>query len=273
MKFRIACVQFRSQLGDIEYNLAQLARWCEHARAHGAHVVIFPEACLTGYCRPREMANLAQPFTGLLRERAAEIARTHEILMVFGMPEREGGNVYNSLIALDSRGNELGRYRKTHLWAAESKWAMPGGHFVSFQTEYAHFGLMLCYDTRFPEVSRALALRGIDVALVASAWRSTHVEEWRFCARARALDNGIFLAGSDAILEAEHFTCAGGSLIAGPDGRVMALANYGEEGMIAAEINTERIVERRKDLPLLQQRRPELYGSLAASGSQILTDS
>lgn len=273
MKFRIACVQFRSQLGDIEYNLAQLARWCEQARAQGARVVIFPEACLTGYCRPREMAKLALPFAGSLRERTAEIARAHEVLFVFGMPEREGGNVYNSLIALDAAGNELGRYRKTHLWAAESKWATPGDQFVTFKTEYAHFGLMLCYDTRFPEVSRALALQGVEVALVASAWRSTHVEEWRFCARARALDNGIFLAGSDAILEAEHFTCAGGSLIAGPDGRVMASANYGEEGIIAAEIDTGRIVERRKDLPLLQQRRPELYGSLAASNSQVLFDS
>lgn len=273
MNFRIGCVQFRSQLGDMDYNLAQLAHWCEQARAQGARVVVFPEACLTGYCRPREMAMLAQPFAGSLRERAAEIARAHEILLVFGMPEREGGNVYNSLIALDAKGNELGRYRKTHLWAAESKWATPGDQFVTFKTEYAHFGLMLCYDTRFPEVSRALALRGIEVALVASAWRSTHVEEWRFCARARALDNGIFLAGSDAILEAEHFTCAGGSLIVGPDGRVMALANYGEEGMITAEIDTERIAERRKDLPLLQQRRPELYGSLAASGSLALPDS
>ncbi|MDL1879226.1 hypothetical protein FBQ85_29290, partial [Cytophagia bacterium CHB2] len=70
MKFRIACVQFRSQLGDMDYNLAQLARWCEQARAQGARVVIFPEACLTGYCRPREMAKLAQTFAGSLRERA-----------------------------------------------------------------------------------------------------------------------------------------------------------------------------------------------------------
>lgn len=273
MKFRIACVQFGSQLGDIAFNLAQLARWSEQARAQGAHVVIFPEACLTGYCRPREMTRLALPFAGLLRARVAEIARAHEILLVFGMPEREDENVYNSLIALDSKGNELGRYRKTHLWAAESKWATPGNQFVTFKTEYAHFGLMLCYDTRFPEVSRTLALQGVDVALVASAWRSTHVEEWRFCARARALDNGIFLAGSDAILEAEHFTCAGGSLIAGPDGRVMASANYEEEGMITAEIDTERITERRQDLPLLQQRRPELYRALVATGSMALTGS
>lgn len=263
MKFRMACVQFRSHLGEIEYNLSQLARWCEHARSQGVKVVIFPEACLTGYCRARQMVDLAQPFEGALRARISEIARAYEIFFVFGMPEREGENIYNALIALDAEGNELGRYRKTHLWAAESKWAMPGDQFISFETKYAHFGLMLCYDTRFPEVSRTLALRGVEVALVASAWRSTHVEEWRLCARARALDNGIFLAGSDAILAAEHFTCAGGSLIAGPDGQTMALANYGEEGMITAEIDTERIAERRRDLPLLQQRRPELYGKLS----------
>lgn len=263
MKFRLACVQYRSRLGEIDHNLTQMAQWCEAAAARHVSVVVFPEACLTGYCRPREMAELAQPFAGALRERLAQMARANKLLFTFGMPEREGGNAYNAMIAIAANGEMLARYRKMHLWAAESRWAKARDEYVTFKTELAHFGMWLCYDTRFPEVARTHALRGVEVALVASAWRSSHVEEWRLCARARALDNGIFVAGSDAVLTAEHFNCAGGSIIAAPDGSVLALAEKEREGMILAEIDTAALRERRKDLPLLEHRRPELYGEVA----------
>ncbi len=264
MKFRLACIQFRSRLGEVAHNLAEIERWCKEAARQDAAVALFPEACLTGYARPRAMAKWAMPFAEELRERVAAIAVQNRLLLAFGMPEREGNQLYNSLVAVGPEGNELACYRKTHLWAAESRWATPGDRFISFQTPLAHFGLMLCYDTRFPEVSRVLALRGVQVALVASAWRASHVEEWRFCARARAMDNGIFVAGSDAILDADHFSCAGGSLIVGPSGEILALAPYREESMIITTIDTAAITRRRQDLPLLQQRRPELYAELSA---------
>ncbi len=266
MNFRLACVQFRSRLGAIDYNLARMAQWCEHAAAQNVRVLVFPEACLTGYCRPRSMAELAQPFAGELRERVAHIARANKMLFTFGMPEREGEATFNTMIAMGANGEMLARYRKMHLWAAESKWAQAGDEYVTFKTEPAHFGLWLCYDTRFPEVARVHALRGVEAALVASAWRSSHVEEWRLCARARAIDNGIFVAGSDAVLEADHFNCAGGSIIAGPEGSVLALAEKGQEGMIVAEIDLAALHERRKDLPLLLHRRPELYRELVKQG-------
>jgi predicted amidohydrolase len=262
MSFRIACAQFRSRLGEIDYNLAQMAGWCERAAAQNVRALVFPEACLTGYCRPRQMAELAQPFAGELQQRVAQIARANHVLFAFGMPEREGEARYNTMIAVGANGEVLGRYRKMHLWAAESKWAQAGSEYVTFKTDLAHFGIWLCYDTRFPEVARVHALRGVEVALVASAWRSSHVEEWRLCARARAIDNGIFVAGSDAVLEADHFHCAGGSLIVGPDGGVLALAEKGAEGMILAEIDAATLHERRKGLPLLQHRRPEVYGEV-----------
>lgn len=263
MSFRLACVQFRSRLGEIDDNLEQMAQWCERAAAQGVRVLVFPEACLTGYCRPRQMAELARPFAGELRERVAMMAQSHNMLFTFGMPEREGEAIFNTMIAIDAKGEMLARYRKMHLWAAESKWARAGDTYVTFKTELAHFGIWLCYDTRFPEVARVHALRGVEVALVASAWRSSHVEEWRLCARARALDNGIFVAGSDAVLGADHFNCAGGSIIAGPNGSVLALAEKETEGMIIAEVDIAALHERRKDLPLLQHRRPELYAEVA----------
>ncbi len=264
MNFRLACVQFRSRLGEIDDNLAQMAEWCARAAEQKIAVVVFPEACLTGYCRPRQMAELAQPFVGELQTRVSQIARANNVLFTFGMPERDGDATFNTMFAMGANGEVLGRYRKMHLWAAESKWAKAGDEYVTFKTELAHFGMWLCYDTRFPEVARVHALRGVEVALVASAWRSSHVEEWRLCARSRAIDNGIFVAGSDAVLEAEHFNCAGGSIIAGPDGSVLALAEKGQEGMIIVEFDTAALYERRKDLPLLEHRRPELYGAVVA---------
>jgi len=262
MKFRLACVQFRSRLGEITTNLGHMAAWCRRAAAARVAVVVFPECCLTGYCRPRQMAELAQPFSGKVQESIAEMAQQNRVLLAFGMPEKEGEYCYNTLIAVTAQGETQARYRKMHLWAAESKWAQPGHEYATWKNELAHFGLWLCYDTRFPEVARVHALQGVEVALVASAWRASHVEEWRQCARGRALDNGIFVAGCDALLDAGHFQCAGGSIIAGPEGGVLASAELNQEGMIIAEIDTDAIAARRADLPLLYHRRPELYGKL-----------
>src|SRR5262245_8231250 len=130
MKFRLACVQFRSALGDLERNLTQVADWSSRAAAEEVAVVVFPECCLTGYCRPREMAELAQPFSGKLRQRAAEIAQKNKLMLTLGMPEKVGEYRYNTLIAIGANGELLARYRKMHLWAAESKWAQPGNEYV-----------------------------------------------------------------------------------------------------------------------------------------------
>ena len=205
------------------------------------------------------MVELAKPYVGELRERVTRIARDNKLLLTIGMPEKNGTAIYNSMIAVGPNGDLLARYRKTHLWAAESKWAQPGDEFASFRTEQAHFGLMLCYDTRFPEVARALALQGAEVLLVASAWRSSHAHEWRLCAQARAIDNGVYLAGCDAILEADHFECAGASIIAGPDGSVLARSHLKKEENDYSRDRFDGFEKRRDDLPLLQHRRPELY--------------
>lgn len=262
MKLRVSCVQFRSHLGEIEHNLSQMGEWCERAASQDSQIVVFPEACLTGYCRPREMIELAQPFDGELRERIAQLAIDCRLLVAFGMPERDGGNCYNTIIAVGTDGTVLGHYRKTHLWAAEEKWATPGDALVAFDFQHVRFGMMLCYDTRFPEVARSLALQGCQVLLVSSAWRSSHAHEWRFCVRARALDNGVFVAGSDALLEAEHFRCAGASIIAGPDGSVVTESDLQTDSMITAELDFDWLNQRRDDLPLLRQRRPALYGQV-----------
>ena len=259
MKFKIACIQYSSRLGDVEYNLSQMAFWSERAAKQNVAVAVFPEACLTGYCPPQKMIKLALSFAGPLRERIIAIAKKNNILLVFGMPEKDGDQIFNSMIAVSPIGDVLGCYHKTHLWPTEYKWASPGDRFVTFETELAHFGMLLCYDTRFPEAARSLALQGVEVILIGSAWRATHAHEWRFCVQARALDNGVYIAGSDTLLDAKHHKCLGSSLIVGPSGQILTQADFGKECLIVAEIDPALLHAQRHDLPLLQHRRPELY--------------
>ena len=120
------------------------------------------------------------------------------------------------------------------------------------------YGGWICYDTRFPEVGRAAAIGGAEVGLVPTAWLGP-TEEWRLALRARALDNGIFVAGADIISKDPGLRCRGASMIAGPHGEILAQAQEDNEGIIWADLSQETLTKQRERLPLLKHRRTDLF--------------
>ncbi len=99
------------------------------------------------------------------------------------------------MVFLDSRGTLRSVYRKVHLWVTEKEWALPGSGFPAMTAGDMRLGMWICYDTRFPEAARTLARSGATLGLVGSAWFGP-AEEWELALRARALDNGMFVAGA-----------------------------------------------------------------------------
>ena len=175
--------------------------------------------------------------------------------MCFGFPERAPDGLSNSMVFLDTDGAAPIVYRKIHLWVTERGWAAEGKRLVSFGLDGLRCGMWILLRHRFPEAARALATRGVTHALVGSAWFGP-AAEWELAVRARALDNGIFVAGAAAQGSFGNAPFHGESLIVDPHGNILARAPEGHEGVIAAECDNRAVDSFRARLPLLQDMRP-----------------
>ena len=218
---------------------------------------------MTGYLAPEAVIPLAEPLSGPSVQTLARAARELGIAIAFGLAELDEGRGvrYNSLVALNQEGEIVGVYHKMHLWAREKEWAEGGSSAPVFDIAGVRCGGWICYDTRFPEVARLVALKGADVGLVATAWLGPG-DEWELALRARALDNSMFVAGADIISYDPALRCLGRSMIIGPKGKILAQAEPEREGIIDAVLKGEELEAQRNRVPLLKDRRPELYSDL-----------
>ena len=259
MSVVIACAQLACSRGDMRRNTSRMEEKAAQASRLGARLLVFPELCLSGYLAPRDAARLAVSADGPEMARLGSVAQRTEVALCFGFPERAPEGLYNSMAFVDRDGGAPIIYRKIHLWVTERGWAAEGKRLVSFRMEGGgdqfRCGMWICYDSRFPEVARALALDGVTLGLVGSAWFGP-AAEWELVARARALDNGIFVAGAAVQGSFQDAAFHGGSLIVDPHGTILAAASEGEERVIAAECDQGVVDSFRKRLPLLQDMRP-----------------
>ncbi len=259
----IACGQFVAEPGAKSNNIARMIAYARNAKEKGCDLILFPELIVTGYLAPQQVIPLAEPLTGPSVKALAQAARELGMALAFGFAEldEQRGTRYNSLVALDQRGEIAGVYHKIHLWAREKEWAEGGTVASTFEVAGLRCGGWICYDTRFPEVARMVALGGADLGLVATAWLGPG-DEWELALRARALDNSIFVAGADIISYDPMLRCWGRSMIIGPKGKVLAKAEPEREGVIDAVLRGEELDAQRNRVPLLKDRRPDLYGDV-----------
>ena len=259
MTITIACGQFAPAPGDLAGNSERMCAQAREAARGGARLIVLPELCLCGYCTPEEARNRAVEVRGAEIRGLQECARATGIALCFGFAERaEDGRRHNSMAFVDRDGSLRAVYRKVHLWKTESAWASPGTGFHSFEAGSLRLGMWICYDTRFPEAARSLALSGATLGCVGSAWFGP-AEEWELALRARALDNGIFAAGASVLGGFGKDPFHGVSLIVDPHGRVLARAREDRDEVICADYDDGAVESFRARLPLLNDRRPGAY--------------
>ena len=261
---KIAAVQLACTLGDVPANLKKIRDFCARAKREGVDLIVFPEAAETGYSMPA-IRQHATPWTEGAVPALQAMAKEFALTIVSGVSERAGDRIYNSQVFIDPRSEIKASYRKTHLFVLppndESTCYTPGDKLVSVAANGFRFGLSICYDLRFPEVCRALALeRDANVMLVSSAWPLPRAAHLRALAVARAIENQSYLvlanrAGVDA-----GVTCCGMSAIIDPSGVLIASASDDREEMITGEISEEVIAAVRDKIPVFAHRRTDLYG-------------
>lgn len=261
---KIAAAQIACSLGDVAVNVRKMRDFSARAREGGADLVVFPEMADTGYAMPVIQA-CATPWTEGAVPELQTIAKELSIAIICGVAERDGDSIYNSQVFIDATGQIVGSYRKTHLFTGvpigEDECFAPGDELKSFPFGGFRLGLSICYDLRFPEVYRILAIEEqVNVFILSSAWPFPRVEHFRILATARAIENQSYMIVSNRVGTDEGVTCCGSSTIIDPYGIILASASTDREELILAEVSEEAITSVRNKMAVFAQRRPDVYG-------------
>ncbi len=267
---RISAIQMNVRTGDVQENIEAALEGIEGAASDGARVAVLPELWTAGYVwlagadytGPREALEVAESFadsSALFAMR--EAARQYEMWLVAGsLPELHADRVYNTSVVIDPAGSIVHRYRKIHLihLMKEPDHLAPGQACDTLAIDEITAGIVICYDLRFPELMRQLALRGAEMIIVPAQWPEPRIDHWVTLLRARAIENQCFVVGANRVGAGGGSKFPGASMIVGPTGKI--LARGGEEPcVLSANLEMDRLREIRQFLPVFRDRRPEAY--------------
>ena len=252
-----------------EENIVKIREMLQKAKADGADIAVLPEMC----CCPYEnsaFVKYAMPWNSPFLTEMAEMAKEFGLYIVAGsIPLSSEGKIYNASFVYNDKGECIAKHRKTHLFDIN----VPGGQYfmesdtftagkdvTTFHTPWGKMGLIICYDIRFPELSRLLALEGVQAIFVPAAFNmTTGPAHWEMSFRMRALDNQVFMIGCAPARDLESsYTAWGHSIVTDPWGAVIAQIDE-TEGILTVELDMTRVDTVRQQLPLLKHRRTDLY--------------
>jgi predicted amidohydrolase len=246
---RAACLQLQIESCKSEENLSRALQMAGAALAKGAEILIFPELFLTGFCYELTMQSPStvqdiSPYASLDIFQA--LAEENDCLIIGSI--RRGR--LNQGFCLDREGLQL--RPKIHPFGRELEHFDGGDNISPVATRWGLAGLEICYDLRFPEVARSLALQGADFLVTVAQFPQLRRDQWRTLAMARAIENQM-----------PHLACnwasGGGSLIIDARGRILAEAGT-EEALLWADIDLADRDQFRREVSCFADRRPEVYG-------------
>lgn len=255
----IALAQFHIQTARPEANFAQARRFAAQAQEAGADILLLPELWLHGYDLDRAK-EWATPLGEGWFAKTAALADEFDLHLAGSTLERHERGISNTAVLYSPNGTLLGSYRKVHLFNLidEDRYLVAGNHAVLCTTQWGPVGLAICYDIRFPELFRAMALAGAVVILVPAQWPARRVAAWLLLARARAVENELFVAACNRTDCTGEGVFPGRSRIVDPWGKVLAEGSDQEE-LVIAQADLREIRRARRYLTVFSDRRPEAY--------------
>lgn len=262
---RIAVVTMNSRVGDAAGNLKKVAGWVEKASTQHARLICFPELNLTGYHPGESIVSCAQPIPGSVSGFITDLSRKFNITILAGMAEIDNQNrLYASHIVVQPDG-KMGIYRKTHLGPPERDLFTPGQSAPVFAGPGIRYGVQLCYDAHFPELSTGMAIAGADAIFIPHASPRGSPEQkltsWMRHLPARASDNGLFVIACNPCGDnGAGLLFPGVTVVIGPSGNIMASHTVNSEHMLIANLTAEELnaVRGHPMRYFLPHRRPDL---------------
>ena len=265
---RVAAAIFNSPVGKNRGNLDRMAAWIAAASKQGAGIICFPELCISGYCTRDEIRPAAEPIPGESSQHLLQLAREHQISILAGLAERgESGNIFASQLVVTSDG-ALGVYRKIHIAPPERDIFAPGEKVPLFKISGFKFGMQLCYDAHFPDLSTCMAVEGADILFLPHASpRGTPAEKYNSWMRhltARAFDNGVFIVACNQSGDNQNgLQFPGLAVMIGPDGQILDKQLSDKDAILIADLKSKDLaaVRNHRMRYFLPNRRPNIYQS------------
>ncbi len=275
---RVAVVQSAPRLGDVDGNLAACITYLDRAAATDSDLVVFPECALSGYMlsNAQSARRCADSIPGHLTDALCATCQRHGLHCVVGMLETEGPSLYNTAVLIGPDG-VIGRYRKSHIACiGVDCFTSPGNDpYEVFTTSIGRIGLQICYDWRFPEITRVLALQGAEIIIHPTNSPIQAREIAEFITRARAAENAVFFVTANRCGTEGGTAFFGWSQIIDPRGRRVVEAGA-EETMLTADLELglarDKVIEPERggyDVRLFEHRRPELYSGLLEGDASV----
>ncbi len=272
----VALGQISSKVGDKKANIDTMKKRIIEAKRKGANLILFPELALTGYV-VRDLAyELAEPVpSGPSIRDITEVANRLDVHVIFGLIEKsaEAESVLHNTAVLIGPEGYLGKYRKMHLPThsvfEEKRYFRPGYQTPVFETDVGRIGLTICYDIFFPEITRAIRLKGAQLIACISASPSTRKGYFEILTAARALENTVFLAYTNLVGIEDGLQFWGGSRLVAPNGNVITQAKYDEEDLTITPIDYSEMKNAETFVPALRDLRPELFDTLKKDAENL----
>ena len=267
---KVAVVQFKASTNK-ETNLKKIINYISKAAQNKAALVAFPEFMMfytNSSQTPKQLASLAETINGNFVNTIAKTAKQYRIQVIGSFYEKSNkkDRVYDTSFVIDKTGKVISTYRKIHLYDAlgfrESDKMTSGSKITKpVKTSIGKVGMMICYDLRFPEMSRSLASSGSEVLVAPSAWVKGDMKEehWITINKTRAIENGCYVIAPDQV---GNIYC-GRSVVVDPYGKIL-LDMKKKQGIGYVNIELKKIKQIRKVLPLLKNRRTDVYTNLKA---------
>jgi len=268
---RVGAVCMESRPGGIERNLERMEGVAARAAGRGVEVLCFPEFSVTGYVLDDPESVYSESSYDAVLDRLHRMAVNHGLVVIAGViePSPEGPPSIGQVVA----GPEgiLGIHRKTHLSPPEKEAFRPGNRISVFHWKEKVFGVQLCYESHFPEISTMMAVQGADILFLPHASpRGTpeeKLESWLRHLPGRAFDNALFVVACNQVgVRPGALSFPGVAVALGPDGRVIRQVVSADECLLVVTLDMARQKEIRAHRMkyFLPHRRPELYGPVSA---------
>jgi len=275
-KIRVALAQIRSEAGRVGENMERIALFVAQAAAQKVDIVCFPEMCIQGYnCAKTHLT--AEPVPGESSQAVAGLARETGMVILAGMAEKSGSGkpFVTQLVAFPD--GTVQKYRKTHLGKSERAYFTAGEDFPVFAMDKAGFGVQICWDLHFPEVTAIYSLRNAEIIFAPHASPvavGDRRDIWLKYLPARAYDNAVYIAACNLVGDGgDGQVFCGGALVIDPKGNIVAESFRNREELLVVDLDPALINRiRQKEHGsmrysfYLENRRPELYEELVKKG-------
>ena len=258
---KISCVQMEVGFCDPVANYEKAKEFISKAAEKRADVVVLPETWNTGFFPRENLESYCDKNGEKTKQTIGQLAKEYGINIVAGsVANVKNGRAYNTAYIFDRKGEIVGEYDKTHLFSPmdEHKFFTKGDKICKFTLDGKICGIIICYDIRFPELTRSMALDGLDCLFVVAQWPNVRVSHLKTLVKARAVENQTFVVCCNAVGNADGTVFGGNSRIVDPWGNELSEANESEE-IISAECDFSVIENIRNSINVFADRRDDLY--------------